>query len=227
MGTDSVRMYSVCTGPSPGGGRVLQREPGRRLDGRAVPEESAERAGHGQAQDPRHVAQRLAEDAIPGVGPQQFRRAPASARRHRPAASPACGIPDSSADSSTLLPVTVRSRQGAPTPKPTEHCAPVTSPGSVTEMSACWIRLFQDGAMTFQKNTDGARRVVAGGFGESLVGAGATRVEDTGDGVADLEDMGAETEVLVGIADLGHPEPLPHPPTASGTARVRRRASPT
>ena len=40
------------------------------------------------------------------------------------------------ADSSTLLPLTARSRQAAPMPKPTEHWARGISPGSVIEMSA-------------------------------------------------------------------------------------------
>ena len=52
--------------------RVLQRETGRRFDRGAVPEEPAERGRHGQAQDPRQAVQRLAEDAVPGVGPQQL-----------------------------------------------------------------------------------------------------------------------------------------------------------
>ena len=40
------------------------------------------------------------------------------------------------ADSSTVLPLTVRPSHGTPTPKPTEHWARATSPGSVTVMSA-------------------------------------------------------------------------------------------
>ena len=82
--------------PEAGRRRVLQREPGRRLDRGAVPEEAAERRHHRQAQDPHHAGQRPAQDPIPGVGPRQFRRAAASARRHRRAPSPVCAAPDSS-----------------------------------------------------------------------------------------------------------------------------------
>ncbi len=55
---------------------------------------------------------------------------------------------------STVLPSTVRSAQAVPTPKPTEHCAPVTSAGRVARTCTRWITLFQDGAITFQKNAD-------------------------------------------------------------------------
>ena len=56
----------------------------------------------------------------------------------------------------TVFPAMVRLSQSRPTPDPTEHCAPGTGPGRVTVTSAAEIRLFQPGAITFQKNTDGA-----------------------------------------------------------------------
>ena len=57
---------------------------------------------------------------------------------------------------STVSPDVTRSVHGVPTPEPTEHCAPVTSSGNVTLTCACSITLFQDPAMTFQKNVDSA-----------------------------------------------------------------------
>ncbi len=150
--------------------------------------------------------------------------APAWARRRRPAPSPACGIPDSSVDSSTLLPVTVRSGQGAPTPKPTEHCAPVTSPGSVTEMSACWIRLFQDGGTTFQKNTDGATRVAR----PSIRRISCRRRCCPGRGhrgwCSGSRRRGCRNRGTCRDRRSWPPGTARRPSTASGTTRVHRRA---
>ena len=49
-------------------------------------------------------------------------------------------------------------------------------------------------------------RRVTGRRRELLVGAGAARVEDTVDGVADPEDVAAVVEVVARVANLGHPE---------------------
>jgi hypothetical protein len=62
----------------------------------------------------------------------------------------------SRASSRTVLSVTVSPSHARPTPEPTLHWAPVTSPGRLIEISACSISLFHDGAITFQKNADGA-----------------------------------------------------------------------
>ena len=60
------------------------------------------------------------------------------------------------ADSSTVSPRTDSESHSRPVPYPTVHPAPGTCPGSRTRISARSIRLFHAGAMTFQKNTDGA-----------------------------------------------------------------------
>ena len=82
LGADVLGLHR----PEPRRRRVLQREPGRRLDGGAVPEEAAEGERHGERQDPRHPAQRRAEDPVPRVGPRQLvarRGRHVDARPHR------------------------------------------------------------------------------------------------------------------------------------------------
>ncbi len=154
MGTDSVRMYSVWTGPSPGGGPYCSGNPG---DASTVLRFQRNAPSAAATVRLRIHAKPLSDR--PRMRSQVYGHG-SSARAGVATSTPArtvTGVRDPRllADSVTLLPVTVRSRQGDPTPWPTEHCAPETLPGSVTEMSACWILLFQDGAMTFQKNTDG------------------------------------------------------------------------
>src|SRR5262245_44115641 len=147
-------MYSLCTGPSPGGGAYCSGNPGEGSTvvryHRNAPRPNATVSAATNAtvvtDCPRMRSQVNGHGRVlcGGVGTSTPTRTVTGVRGGRLLA-----------DNSTVSPVTVRSLQPLPIPKPTAHCVWPASPGSVIEISACSIWLFQAGAMTFQKNTDG------------------------------------------------------------------------
>ncbi len=187
---------------------VLQREARGLLHNAAQPEHRSDPGGHGADQDPQHAPHATARGSGPRYRARAGSVAPVWARRRRRAASPGCAAAASRRRARPCHRGPAGRRTGRPTPKPTEHCAAPTAPGSETVTSARSIRLFHDGAMTFQKNTEGEVAGVPTVCGEPPVGPGAARVEHPGDGVCDLEHVGAVAQRAVRVADLGDAEPL-------------------
>ena len=183
-------MYSGLYRPETRRRRVLQRESRRRFDGSAVPQERAEAGRHCEPGDPQHARHRLAENAVPCVRPRQFRSRRGRHVDARPHASPGCAAAGIVAESSTLLPLTARSRQAAPMPKPTEHCPRDIAGQRDRDVGPLNPVVPGLGDDVPEEHRPG-RRGLADGFSESLVGTGGAGVEDPGDAVADLEDVGA------------------------------------
>src|SRR5215212_4755614 len=147
-------MYSACTGPRPVGGAYCSGNPG---EGSTVvryhryapsPNATVSPTIHTTPVTdwPRMRSQEYDHGRLicGGVGTSTPARTVTGVRGARLVA-----------ENLTVSPVILTSWQSRPTPKPTEHCTRPTSPGSVTEMSACSIRLFQDLATTSHRNTDG------------------------------------------------------------------------
>ena len=153
FGTDSVLMYSVCTGPSPGGGAYWMGKPGsgstvvryqRNAPTPAIADSASTHATP-VIDWPRMRSHSYVHGTSTrsGVGTSTPARSVTGVRGDSPAAS-----------NSTDRPSVTRPMHGVPTPNPTEHCAPVTSPGSVTRTRTRSMSLFHDGATTFQKNVE-------------------------------------------------------------------------
>jgi len=185
--------------------RVLKRESGRRFDCGAVPQKRAEPECRRQPGDPHHARHRLTKDAVPGIGPRQAdprrcRHVDAGAHRHGGTRREVCR------------------RQSDRVALDGQVAARATD--AVANRALCAADISRQGHRDFSV----VDRVVPGrgdnvpeehrrrGRGcthngrEGLTGAGGTRVKNTRDAVADLEDVGAPTEVLVRITDLGDPE---------------------
>src|SRR6201991_520974 len=147
-------MYSVCTGPRPGGGAYCSGKPG---EGSTVVRY--------QRKAPRPNA--TVRPAIHTTPVTDWPRMRSQADGHGRVAC--CGVGTSTpartvtgvrgarltAENLTVSPLMATSRHSRPTPRPTEHWTRPMSPGSVTEMSACSMSLFQDLATTSHMNTDG------------------------------------------------------------------------
>ena len=154
-GTFSVRMYSHCTGPRPVGGAYCSGKPG---DGSTVDRHHRNAPSPAAAVSP--ISHSTTGTDRPSTGSHCHDQG-TSARGGVGTSTPARSVTGvrggrSPADNVTVLPETLSPSQACPTPVPTEHCAPGTGPGNDTDTSADVIWLFQPGAITFQKNADGA-----------------------------------------------------------------------
>ncbi len=202
LGTDELGLHR----PEPFRRGVLHREPRCGFDGGPRPEVGEQSHPGGQQREPDQSGYRPPEDPVPRVRPRQRRlrrwgHVDAGAQRHR-------GVwLQAGRHQSHGVAVGAQIRAGA------ADAESDTATGA-GDLGRQRDRDFGPLDRVVPRGCDdvpvegGSGVGIPGTPGELTAGTDAARIQDTSDGVADLEDVAAVVQGGVGVTDLCHPEPL-------------------